>query len=60
MDDWQLAEPLLAGIRLTPNDRINGLIDKLNYPRFIMVPAGAKNLINGGLQRRWPVSTFAL
>ncbi|MGA7722864.1 MAG: glycosyltransferase family 9 protein [Ignavibacteriaceae bacterium] len=58
MDDWQLPEPLLPGIRLTPNDRINGLIDKLNYPRFIMVPAGAKNLINGGLQRRWPVEHF--
>ena len=36
-----------------------GYIDKLNHPRFILVPAGAKNLINGGLQRRWPVEYYS-
>lgn len=58
IDDWQLKEPALPEISLPSNGKIDNLIDKLNYPRIILVPAGAKNLINGGLQRRWPVEYY--
>jgi heptosyltransferase II len=58
IDDWQVQEPVLSKISLPPNSRIDEYIDKLNHPRFILVPAGAKNLINGGLQRRWPIEYY--
>jgi heptosyltransferase-2 len=58
IDDWQVPEPVLPEISLPPNSRIDEYIDKLNRPRFILVPAGAKNLINGGLQRRWPIEYY--
>jgi heptosyltransferase II len=60
LDNWQIQEPVLPVITLSPNSIIDERIDKLNHPRFILVPAGAKNLINGGLQRRWPVEYYAL
>jgi len=58
IDDWQVPEPSLPNINLLPNNRIDELIYKLNHPRFILVPAGAKNLINGGLQRRWSIEYY--
>jgi heptosyltransferase-2 len=58
IDDWQLPEPVLPEITLTPNIKIDHYVEKLNHPRFILVPAGAKNLINGGLQRRWPIEHY--
>jgi heptosyltransferase II len=59
IDDWQVPEPVLPEIKLKSNSKIDQCIDKLKQPRFILVPAGAKNLINGGLQRRWPVEYYS-
>jgi heptosyltransferase-2 len=59
IDDWQTPEPVLPKISLKANIRIDNFTNKLERPRFILVPAGAKNLINGGLQRRWPVEYYS-
>jgi heptosyltransferase-2 len=58
IDDWQVPEPVLPEISLASNRNIDAIVDKLKHPRFILVPAGAKNLINGGLQRRWSIEYY--
>jgi heptosyltransferase-2 len=58
IDDWQIPEPVLPKVNLTTNSKIDNIIDKSDHPRIILVPAGAQNLINGGLQRRWPIEYY--
>lgn len=58
IDDWQIPEPVIPKINPKPDKLIIELLEESKYPKFILTPGGAQNLINGGLQRRWPIEHY--
>jgi len=58
IDDWKIHEPVIPKVNPPVNDEIKILLEKIKAPKFILTPGGAQNLINGGIQRRWPVENY--
>ena len=57
-DDSEMQEIGFPEIHLTPVRSINDELIKLTGKKIVLAPGGAKNLINGGELRRWPIEYY--
>jgi len=58
-DDWQAEDTGYPQLNIVPGEIITDEVKKLNGKVVILNPGGAKNLINGGELRRWPVEYYS-
>jgi heptosyltransferase-2 len=58
-DDWQAEDTGYPQVNITPGKIIVEEVKKLGDKIVILNPGGAKNLINGGELRRWPVEYYS-
>ncbi|MFO7447455.1 MAG: glycosyltransferase family 9 protein [Ignavibacteriaceae bacterium] len=59
-DDWEMQEPGFPAITVIPDDLFKDEVHRLEGKRVILNPGGAKNLLNGGELRRWPIEYYKL
>jgi heptosyltransferase-2 len=59
-DDWKISEPVFPKIQISKAPEIEKLIGESKGWRIILTPGGARNLINGGAQRKWPIENYVL
>jgi lipopolysaccharide heptosyltransferase II len=57
-DDWEMPEPVFPKILLSEDKEVEKLISESKGKRIILTPGGAQNLINGGIQRKWPIENY--
>ncbi len=60
IDDWEMPEPVIKKINPQPSDSLIKLLNELKTKKIILTPGGAQNLINGGIQRKWPLENYSL
>lgn len=60
VDNWRISEPVFPEIKISQKSDIENLIGESKGNRIILTPGGAQNLINGGIQRKWPIENYAL
>ena len=58
IDDWELPEPVLPKLNLPYDKNTDELIAKSKKKKIILTPGGAQNIINGGIQRKWPAEYY--
>ena len=58
IDDWELPEPVLPKLNSPDDKSIDEVIAKSKKKRIILTPGGAQNIINGGIQRKWPIEYY--
>jgi heptosyltransferase-2 len=59
-DDWKISEPVFPKIQISKAPEIERLIGESKGWKIILTPGGAQNLINGGIQRKWPIENYVL
>lgn len=57
-DDWEAVEIGFPKINIKSTNVILKKLDSLKGKKIVLNPGGAKNLINGGELRRWPVEHY--
>ncbi len=60
IDDWEIHEPVIPKINPPYDKDIDEIIAKSKKKRIILTPGGAQNIINGGIQRKWPVEYYKM
>jgi heptosyltransferase-2 len=58
-DNWQTEETGYPEVNVTPGNNIKHEVKELSGRKIVLNPGGAKNLINGGELRRWPVEHYS-
>lgn len=58
VDDWQINEVKIPQLFISPTANLKSTVDKFKHPAFIFTPGGAQNLINEGINRRWPINNY--
>ena len=60
MDDWEMPESVFPQITVGQVKFIDKLLAESNNKRIILTPGGAQNIINDGIQRKWPTENYSL
>ena len=60
MDNWKMPEPVFPKIIPTQVNHIDELLGELKNKKIILTPGGAQNIINDGIQRKWPTENYSL